>query len=265
MSTNSTALPPSSGGVLIKGKRGKLFAHTYLPGGPYPKPVVMICHGIPGNERLFDFAIALREAGFCTLSFHYSGSWGSDGDYAVSNCFEDCASVLDYIRKNENGWFDLNNVMMLGHSMGGLMTAQTSATQELIKACVILVPMDFRLVAEEAMGLRPQKYRTHIENSSLWLNGLSWDSFCRDAETNMEQMDLISYAPGLAEKPVLTVIAEQDPLLPPEDHIYRLNAAIEACGKGKLKTVRFDDDHSYNVHRAEVRKAAVDFLKEQVG
>ncbi len=48
-------LPPSSGGVLIKGKRGNLLGHYYLPGGEYPKPVVLIVHGIPGKERLFDF------------------------------------------------------------------------------------------------------------------------------------------------------------------------------------------------------------------
>ena len=80
----------------------------------------------------------------------------------------------------------------------------------------------------------------------------------------MEQMDLISYAAGLAEKPVLTIVTEQDALLPPEDHVLRLNAAIEAFGKGKLRTVHFDDDHSCNTYRAEVRLAVVDFLKEQV-
>lgn len=76
---------PVSDGVFIKGKRGRIFAQYYLPGGEYPKPVVMICHGIPGNERLFDFAVYLREKDFCTINFHYSGSWGSDGSYSVHN------------------------------------------------------------------------------------------------------------------------------------------------------------------------------------
>ena len=80
----------------------------------------------------------------------------------------------------------------------------------------------------------------------------------------MDQMDLLSYAGGLAEKPVLTVIAQQDELLPREEHIDRLNAAIEACGKGNLKTVSFDDDHCFNMHRAQVRQAVVDYLKTQV-
>ena len=69
---------PSSRGMLIPGRRGKLLANSYLPGGEGPYPLVVLCHGIPGIERLFDFAIALREAGFATLSFHYSGNWGSD-------------------------------------------------------------------------------------------------------------------------------------------------------------------------------------------
>ena len=72
MDNNNSAAVPASGGVLVEGKRGKLRAHYYLPGGIYPRPVVLVCHGIPGNERLFDFSIALREAGFCTVNFHYS-------------------------------------------------------------------------------------------------------------------------------------------------------------------------------------------------
>ncbi len=257
--------PPSSMAVLIPGKRGRLFAHCYLPGGEYPRPVVMICHGIPGNERLFDFAIALREAGFCTLSFHYGGSWGSDGEYAVSHCFEDCLSVLDYIRQNPDGIFDLEHVFMLGHSMGGVMTARTAALDGLVKAACIMVPMDFRLAGEDALADRAGGYRKLIETASEWLNGLSWESFRRDAAEHLGDMDLISYAPALAEKPVLTVAASRDALLPKEDHIDRLNAAIESCGKGLLQKRCFDTDHALNADRPAIRKAVADFFLANLG
>ena len=261
MDQNRRNEAPGSAGVLIPGKRGRLFAHVYLPGGAYPRPVVLICHGIPGKERLFDFAVRLREEGFCTLSFHYSGSWGSDGAFSVSHCFEDCVSALDYIRKNENGWFDLNNVFMVGHSMGGLMTARMTAQEPMIRAGVILVPMDFRGVAEEALGMAEEgKYRPFIEDVSLWLRDMSWERFREDAAGNGEKMDLISYAPRLAEKPILTVAGGLDTLLPPEEHIDRLNAAIEACGKGKLTALRFETDHAFNLHRPEIRTAVADFL-----
>ncbi len=259
---NEKTAPASSKACLIRGKRGKIFAHCYLPGGVYPRPVVMICHGIPGNERLFDFAIALREAGFCTMSFHYSGSWGSDGEYAVSHCFEDCFSVLDAIRENADGYFDLSNVFVLGHSMGGLMAARIAACESLVKAACIMVPMDFRQAALEVLEGRQGRYGELIETAGAWVKGLSRESFCKDAEKNIEKMDLISYAPALAKKPILTVAASYDTLLPREDHIDRLNAAIEECGGGRLKTLCFDTDHSMNIDRAAVRAAVTAFFLE---
>ena len=262
---NKTNLPPASSSALIPGKRGKLFSHIYLPGGEYPKPLAIIAHGIPGKERLFDFAIALREAGFCTLNFHYSGSWGSDGDFSVSHCFEDCLSVLDYVHKNENGWFDLENVFFVGHSMGGLMAARTVSQNALIKAGVILVPMDFGLVADEMLGRCEPKYQNFLEEAYLWLHGVTTETMRADMEANEEAMRLCSYAGALADKPILTIAATKDAVLPKEEHIDRLNEAIASYGKGKLVTRVYEDDHPYNVHRAEVRQDIVDFLLANVG
>lgn len=256
---------PSSCGVQIPGKRGKLLSFCYLPGGEYPKPVVMLCHGIPGKERLFDFAVAMREAGFCVVQFHYGGSWGSDGDYSITHCFEDCDAVVDYIRKNENGWFDLNNVFLVGHSMGGLMACRSGAREPLIKACAILAPMDFSVAGEEALGLRPTQYQPFIEEAATWLKGLSWESFREDARAHMDEMNLTTYAAALAEKPVLTVASELDALLPHEQHIDRLTAAIEACGKGKLTKKVYRSDHGFNMERSQIKQDICDFLLAQVG
>lgn len=263
MENNEIKLP-SSRGMLIEGKRGKLFANCYLPGGEGPYPVVMICHGIPGIERLFDFAITLREAGFAALCFHYSGSWGSDGDYAVSHCMEDSLTVLDYIRSNPFGDFDTDRVFLLGHSMGGLMAARSAALSPLVKAACIMVPMDFRLAADEAFAGEDGRHMAIIDTSVPWLHGLSRESFRADAEAHYADMDLISYAPALAEKPVLTVAASRDVLLPKADHIDRLSAAIEAEGKGKLQTLCFDSDHSFNNDRPAVRAAVAQFFTGQL-
>ena len=45
------------------------------------------------------------------------------------------------------------------------MTARTAATNDLIKAGIIFVPMDFRAPAEEALGLTPDgKYHAFIDD-----------------------------------------------------------------------------------------------------
>ena len=261
---NGTTKAPSSRGMLIPGKRGKLLANSYLPGGEGPFPVVVICHGIPGIERLFDFAIALREAGFATINFHYSGNFGSDGDYSVLNCMEDCLSVLDYVQRNEYGDFDLERVFLLGHSMGGLMAARTTALTPWIRAACIMVPMDFRLAGLEALEGREDRYKALIDSAALWVRGLSWERFRSEAEADLEAMDLISYAPALSDRPVLTVAAGLDALLPKEEHIDRLNGAIEKCGKGKLQKLCFESDHAFNVNRAEIRAAVARFFTEQL-
>lgn len=51
-------------------------------------------HGIPGWERNFDLAQALRRAGFHVLVFHYSGSWGNDGTYSLAHILEDSGPWL---------------------------------------------------------------------------------------------------------------------------------------------------------------------------
>ena len=255
---------PSSRGMLIPGKRGKLLANSYLPGGEGPYPVVVVCHGIPGIERLYDFSIALREAGFATVNFHYSGCFGSDGDYSVLHCMEDCLSVLDYVQCNESGDFGLERVFLLGHSMGGLMAARTAALTPWVKAACIMVPMDFRLAGLEALEGREDRYKALIDSSAPWVHGLSWESFRSDARQGLEQMDLISYAPALADRPILTVAAGLDTLLPKEEHIDRLSDAIEACGKGKLQRLCYVDDHAFNVNRSVVRAAVTGFFREQL-
>ncbi len=261
---NTTFKAPSSRGMLIPGRRGRLLANSYLPGGEGPNPLVVICHGIPGIERLFDFTLALREAGFATINFHYSGCFGSDGDYAVSHCMEDCQSVLNYVQRNEYGDFDLGRVFLLGHSMGGLMAARSATLSPLVKAACIMVPMDFRLAADEFFSGEEGRYTALIDSSAPWVHGLSRESFRTDAEAHCEDMDLVSYAPALAEKPVLTVAAARDSLLPKADHIDRLNAAIEAEGKGKLRQLCFEDDHAFNTSRATVRTAVAQFFTEQL-
>lgn len=259
---NKTVKAPSSRGMLIPGKRGKLLANSYLPEGEGPYPVVVICHGIPGIERLFDFSLALREAGFATINFHYSGNFGSDGEYSVLHCMEDTLSVLDYVRANEFGDLDLNRVFLLGHSMGGLMAARSAALTPWVKAACIMVPMDFRLAGLEALEDRAPQYKAIIDTSVPWVHGLSWESFRRDAEADLAAMDLVSYAPALADRPVLTVAASLDTLLPKAAHIDRLSDAIEACGRGRLQRLCYEDDHAFNRNRAKVREAVCAFFKE---
>ena len=79
----------------------------------------ILLHGIPGCERNLDLAQALRRAGFHVMTFHYSGSWGSDGDYSLTHDLEDADTVLDFILQNESYGVDKEHIYAVGHSLGG--------------------------------------------------------------------------------------------------------------------------------------------------
>ena len=93
-------------GILLHGRRGRLLSVLYTAGGEGLHPVVLLLHGIPGCEKNIDLAQDLRRAGFHVLMFHYSGSWGSDGDYALAHNLEDAETALDFILSDEKYGFD---------------------------------------------------------------------------------------------------------------------------------------------------------------
>ena len=88
---------PDLYGIIIPGKHGKLLATLYTAGGEGPHPTILLLHGIPGSEQNLALAQAFRRAGFHVMTFHYSGSWGSSGNYSLQNDLDDAETVLDFI------------------------------------------------------------------------------------------------------------------------------------------------------------------------
>jgi predicted alpha/beta-fold hydrolase len=61
-----TVLHIPSHGVLINGI-------AYQPAGAGLHPTLVICHGLPGNEKNLDLAQAVRRAGWNVITFNYRG------------------------------------------------------------------------------------------------------------------------------------------------------------------------------------------------
>ena len=84
-----------SGGVEINGV-------AYLAAGAGPHPTVVICHGLPGNEKNLDLAQAIRRAGWNAVTFNYRGSWGSPGVFRFGQNPQDADAVLAYLADPAN-------------------------------------------------------------------------------------------------------------------------------------------------------------------
>lgn len=258
--------PPSSLADLIPGKRGKIFSTTYVPAGKGPHPVVLMCHGIPGNEKLLDFGMALQAAGFCAISFHYSGSWGSEGDYSVKNCFEDASSVVDFILANKRSLFSSSAVFILGHSLGGLVACHIMDKRKEIKAGTIIMPYNIAQTVRDvktSSKLRKKWEKIYENDFDHWLRNFSLEELRQEASAGLEPFDLASYGAALAKKPLLTIESKVDEFLDKQTNMKVLREEIEKEPNNKMEKVDIYTDHGMNMNREVIKAIAVDFFSEQ--
>ena len=260
------AYRPDMYGILIPGKRGRLLSVLYTAAGEGVHPTVLLLHGIPGCERNFDLAQALRREGFHVMTFHYSGSWGSDGSYSLSNDLEDANTVLDFILQDEKYGFDKQRIYAAGHSLGGFVCGQLSAHRHEIKGAVLLMPCDIGrlpLIAQED----PASWQTIqevLEDSAQWLSGTSGEALLREALDRSADFRLESAAEALAQKPVLCIGGTLDIYTPPVLHCEPLAHAVQEAGGTSIQTVSYPTDHFFADYRLTVVESVTTFLKEQL-
>ena len=258
---------PETRGVFIPGKRGKMLSKICIPGGsPKPYPTILFCHGIPGVEQLGDYCFALRQAGFCTVQFHYSGSWGSDGDYSVGNCMEDTASAVEYLLRNEDGLFDQQNLFVAGHSMGGLMAVYALAQFKQLKAGAVIMPgnMGGLYLAAQQFPEAAPVLKAVFDDFGASLQNFSWDVFREEAAPDPKRFCLDTYAPAIAARPVLAIAGAMDTDLPRAEHIDLLAAALLENGEKQLREVTVPTTHMMDDQRDTIKKTLGEFFAQYV-
>jgi pimeloyl-ACP methyl ester carboxylesterase len=140
-----TVLHIPSHGVLINGI-------AYQPAGAGLHPTLIICHGLPGNEKNLDLAQAVRRAGWNAITFNYRGSWGSPGAYRFAQNLEDADAVLAYLRDPANATrlgIDTQRIALAGHSMGGWVVAHTAAHDHALIGAILISAGDMGRLGEE--------------------------------------------------------------------------------------------------------------------
>jgi pimeloyl-ACP methyl ester carboxylesterase len=260
------AYRPDMHGILIPGKRGRLLSVLYTAAGEGVHPTVLLLHGIPGCERNLDLAQALRRAGFHVMTFHYSGSWGSDGNYSLSNDLEDANTVLDFILRDDSYGFDKQHIYAVGHSMGGFVCGQIAGHRSEIKGAVLLTPCDIGRLPQIAQE-DPASYQTVqevLDESAQWLTGTSGEALLREALDNSETFRLENAAEALAQKPILCIGGTLDIYTPPTLHCEPLIRAIQAAGGTSLQTVSYPTDHFFADYRITMAETVTEFLKKQL-
>jgi uncharacterized protein len=237
-----------SGNVQINGV-------AYLAAGPGPHPTIIICHGLPGNEKNLDLAQAARRAGWNAITFNYRGSWGSPGTFRFVQNPEDAAAVLAYIRSPANSkalGIDAARIVLAGHSMGGWVAAMTSATDAGLHGTI--------LISAANMGQTGRLPRAEIAKTMAGnmesLADTSPDEMSKELVAHADTYDFINSAAPLALKPLL-VLSSDDGLAPMTDALV---AAVRNAGGKHVTAIHVATDHGWSDRRIRLQTEILTWL-----
>jgi len=242
-----TVLHIPTHGALINGV-------VYQASGAGVHPTIVICHGLPGNEKNLDLAQAARRAGWNAVTFNYRGSWGSPGKFRFAQNLEDAAAVLEYLRAPVNAstlGVDTRRMVLAGHSMGGWVTALAASKDAGLVGAILISAADMG----ELGGTREQLIADMADNMES-LAGVTPETMADEITANAKVFRMGNAAIGLAKLPLL-VITSDDGLAPVATALVK---AIQAQGGKSVKTTHFATDHSYSDHRIALESEVLRWL-----
>lgn len=237
-----------SHGVLINGL-------IYQPSGAGPHPTLVICHGLPGNEKNLDLAQAVRRAGWNAVTFNYRGSWGSPGVFHFAQNPEDAAAVLAYLRDPANAarlGVDPRRIALAGHSMGGWVTAQTAAHDPALIGAILISAADMGAFA----GQPRKDLVAFMADDRETLAGTTAASMTDEIVANAKVFGFSNDVAGLTRMPLL-VLSADDGFAPGTDALVK---AIQANGGQKVTAIHVKTDHLWSDRRIALESTVIEWL-----
>lgn len=228
---------------------------VYQPSGAGPHPTLVICHGLPGNEKNLDLAQAVRRAGWNAVTFNYRGSWGSPGVFRFSQALEDAGAVLAYLRDPANVkrlGIDTRRIVIAGHSMGGWVVVHTASRDHGLIGAIIISAADMGKAGDMPRDRLVADMADNMES----LAGVTPESMAEEVRALGKTFRFENAAAGLTQTPLLALTAD-DGLAPDTDALVRL---IQAQGGHEVTPMHVATDHSWSDHRIALESTILIWL-----
>lgn len=227
--------------------------------GAGPKPLVVLLHGLPGNERNLDLAQAIRRAGWSVLTFSPRGAFGSPGSYSIAHVVEDADAAVDFVRSNAAAYgVDPGRIVIAGHSLGGFAGVLHAAHDPALAGLIVLDGANIAAMgkAAAARGAGVADVAKGFDDLGNILVGATPESLAKEVLSAPPAWDIDRAAPALKAMPVLDIGAKHGI----KDANVAFVAALKAAGNARVTGVTLDSDHSFSDHRITLSGAVVDWL-----
>lgn len=225
----------------------RLLGTIFLAQGDQRKPTALLLHGIPGVEKNVDLAHALRRIGWNAVIFHYRGCWGSSGSYNIHTIPGDVRAVTDWLASGNAPFVDPEQIIVIGHSLGGWAAVISAAQDKRLKAIAALGtisdPPEFPLAEPQIAA-----------DYAPLLSGITPDDLAAQWATLDKNLNPLEQVQKLSPRPLLILHGSDDSTVPLL-HARRLfDAANSTAGYVEIP----ESDHSFSWHR----KLMIDIVLE---
>ena len=241
-----TVLHIPTGGVSINGV-------AYTPSGAGPHPVMLILHGLPGNEKNLDLAQAARRDGWVAVTFNYRGSWGSPGRFGFVHVLEDTRAALAYLREPAVAarlGADPSRIVLAGHSMGGWATLLTAARDHELLGAVAISAADGSTITTLPRA-QVIAFMADSRESLITTPRAMADEAIMVGRT----MSIRTAAPGLSRTPLL-ILSSDDGFAPATDALV---SVIRQEGNRRITAAHAGTDHDWSDHRIALQEMVLDW------
>ncbi len=253
------AHPPTLEVVHIPSHGLKMNGIILKAAGAGRHPVVLLLHGLPGNEQNLDLAQAIRRDGWSVLTFHYRGCWGSAGTYSFTHVFEDSQAAFNYTRDPAVAaryGFDTRRIVVIGHSLGGMAATIVGRDNPELAGVGLISAANFGAFGQDRSEQARVQLTARMAENMESLVGVTPATMATEIESNATQWDFVAFAPELSKHPLLLVTSD-DGLAGASDALGR---AVHKLGQDPVTAVHLATDHSYSGKRIALETAVINWL-----
>lgn len=245
-----------SGGVHLY---GYLLSPDKRVKGPYP--TIIMSHGFPGYTTNNDLELAFLRMGCVVIHMNHRGAWGSEGNYLFTNLKDDLIAVAKWAHNAaiaDQYDIDVNNIFLVGHSMGGQTVLNAAKDLSFIKGVAAMAAYDigaaFRYKMEKDLFLM-------IETEGQCLKMQSASEVYENALTNQQELSVLNRFDELLNKNVLLVEATYDTIAPPDKMLKPLANKLKEAG-GNITYEKIASNHSFIGQRMKLTQIVGKWLED---
>ena len=243
----------------------KINAVFFRAAGAGKHPTVLLLHGLPGNEQNLDLARAIQREGWNVLTLHYRGSWGSPGQFSFAHVVEDGQAAVAWLRDantNEAVHIDATKIAVIGHSMGGFVTAWVAGHDPDLLGAGLISAANMGARGAATPKAQLAKFMDDNIGASIGMHtvNVSPEALADEAIRSGKDWNSLDWAPAMAKHPLLIVSSNDGG----KANADALGAAVTAAG-GAPTRVHLETDHSYNDQRIALEAVVIRWLENLPG